>query len=523
MQVAFNLLKLLASVIIKLVLEKPIKPLTYKEYREEKVGICCGCGCSCAYVIYTDTDGIVDLYGHPADIRGMGSLCTKGIAYIQETQKNPLRLKGIYLKEGGDVKSISLREAKDLLKERLKKRTAFLLGRQTSLEDYFIAYSVGDVFVDAPVVNFKPSNTDFWKWKDYKLILSVDAEPVFSEVMSTRYLVDAVEKGAFLVCISSRFETICAKAKKRYLLTPSQMVELLEGILDIENQREDIAQLRKLLYVIKDSLIIVGAHLLNSPYRNRILRLISSFYKKFGTDYSIVGDVMPFPAKQLGDFSPESYENVIVIGNLLKLLPKETLQELKEKFVVHLTLFPDYTSHLSNLVIGTKNFTERDFINYRHGFGYTTFSPKTLEGDGFYTLSDLLDIHPNLEDYRTFKPLEMEPLYNVELPEGEPMVNGIWIHTENTLVEDLGHWYVWLHDMEKYQMAYVNQRTYRELGLKGMTLEIMGSTLALRISPKVADGVIFIPRSFDEYQPFDEGLSPNSFMKKPYMSYEVLK
>jgi hypothetical protein len=35
-----------------------------------------------------------------------------------------------------------------------------------------------------------------------------------------RYLVDAVERSAHLVCVSSRYATLCAKAKRQVLLNP---------------------------------------------------------------------------------------------------------------------------------------------------------------------------------------------------------------------------------------------------------------------------------------------------------------
>ena len=83
---------------------------------------------------------IVDLYGHPSDKRGVGSFCTKGITYIQEISKNPIRLKGIFFKHGEELKSIDLSHAIELLKEKLSKgKTAFLLGRQAGIEEYLLA------------------------------------------------------------------------------------------------------------------------------------------------------------------------------------------------------------------------------------------------------------------------------------------------------------------------------------------------------------------------------------------------
>ncbi len=501
-------------------LKRPVKPLTAKDYEEEVIGICCGCGCSCVYVVYKKENQMVDLYGHPADIRGMGSLCSKGIAYIQETQTNPIRLKGFYLREDNSFKSISYTEAKELLKKVLRGRVAFLLDRHTSLEDYLLAESLGDVFVSAPVVNFKPSSVDFWDWKDYRLILSVDAEPVFSEVMSARYVVDAVEKSAILICISSRFETLCTKAKRRFLTDPTGMVTLLEKVIHMDSTEEEAVFLRKALYTMRSSLVLMGAHLLASPYRNRFLNILQQLRKRFSVDYSLVGDIMPFPAKELKDFSPEDYDALVVMGNPFKLLPREKLKLIKDKPVVHFTFYPNYTSHMATLIIGSKHFTEREFINYRHGFSRTFCSPKVLNGEGFYTLAELLDAELDLSEYAD-RELELPYIEEVHIGKAEELLRGVWIHTENTLLEDLGHWYAWLHEMERYQKAYMNKNTAR-LFRDGF-LRLGDAELPVEITPKIADNVVFVPKSFEEYQPYYGGFSPNAFMREPYMSYEVLR
>ncbi len=500
-------------------LEKLLKPLTVKEFDEEVIGRCCGCGCGCGYVLYKKDKKIVDLYGHPNDVRGMGSLCSKGIAYIQETQMNPLRLKGIFLREGNNLSSVDFESAKRLITQSLDKKTAFFLGRNTSLEDYLIASSFGDVFVDAPTVNFRPSTVDFWDWKNYDFILSIDAEPVFSEVMSTRYIVDAVEKSGILVCVSSRFETLCAKAKKRYLLNPTDMINFLESVADANTSNKDTLEIRKLLSFMHHKLVLVGSHLLNSPYRNRLLNLLKKLRKEFKVDYSFVGDLMIFPAKNINDFSPKDYETIIVMGNLFKVLPLDVVKELANKFVIHFTLYPDYTSHNSKLIIGTKNFTEREFLFYRSGFGSIFQSSKVCHGDEFYTLSDFLDVEIDTQEQ---KYINLPLIESLDFQTPEENIHGVWIHTENTLVEDLGHWYPWLHEMEKYQKAYMNENTAAKLKVKSSVVDIRGVTFNVEVTPKIADNVIFIPKSYDEYQPYHWGVSPNCYMKKPYQSYEVL-
>ncbi|SHK50949.1 molybdopterin dinucleotide binding domain-containing protein [Thermocrinis minervae] len=489
-------------------------PLTAKGFDEQKVGFCAGCGCSCAYIAYLKDGKIVDLYGHPADERGMGSLCTKGIAYIQETPSNPFRLKDFYLKDSGQFKRITKEETLGILKEKLRGKIAFLLGRHTSLEDYLIAKELGDVYVDAPVVNFKPSTVDFVHWKDKKLIISLEAEPVFSDVMATRFLVDAVEKGSILYCFSSRYETVCAKAKKRFLLNPAESLTFLEKLLEPEDTDQEIKELKRFLYLLRDSLLLVGSHLLLSPFRNRVLNLVKNLRKRFGVSYSFVGDIMPYPAKELSEFNTD-YDLIFVVGNLLKLLPKEVLKDLR--FTVSLSLFPDYSVNNSNMVIPAKNFTERIFTIYRHAYSYRVRSDRVLDGEG-YSLYELLKEITNIDVQSLyFEPASIEDL---EI-EPEDIKGGVYVHTENTLVEDLGHWYPWLHEMERKQKAYIHPSTYKKLGLKE-NITIGDANLPLQTTPNIAPGVVFIPYSYEEFQPFDPGVSPNAFLKKPYHRWEKL-
>ena len=153
-------------------MKPPSVALTVKSFDEQVVSVCAGCGCACAYVLYKEKGQLVDLYGHPADPKGMGSLCSKGITYIQEITNNPLRLIGFYLNEREPV-ALSESEAFDIAKRKLKGKIAIILDRHlSSLEEYLLARSVGDVFVDAPVVDFKPSTVFFNRWQDFKLILS---------------------------------------------------------------------------------------------------------------------------------------------------------------------------------------------------------------------------------------------------------------------------------------------------------------------------------------------------------------
>ncbi len=510
----------------------PSVPLTRKPFEEQVVSLCAGCGCGCGYVLYKDQGKPTDLYGHPADPKGMGSLCSKGITLLQEVAQNPLRLLGFYLWEGQGFINISQSQAEKLIKEHLRGKVAIVLDRHlSSLEEYLLARQLGDVFVDAPVVGFEPSETFFNRWQNYMLIIGWEAEPVFSEVMSMRYLVDAVERSAHLVCVSSRFATLCAKAKRHVLLNPIKQLAFMNSLLEPEHTDPLATELKKALHLLK-SLILVGTDLIASPFREGVLSILLRLKKRFEVDYNFVGDIMPFPAKELKDFvsSLEDYDSFVFFGNPLVQAPQEVRERIKEKFSVHFTLFPNLTSQYSTLVIGSANFPERDFIAYRNSFGRVYLCPKSMEKPKdavvpYEFLGNIFGIKVKVEEFikveRGFEGtlLELPPLeggFAFEIPK-----EGIVLYTSNGLVDELGHWNPWTHQMEKYQKAYISERTARKLGVKDkLTLE--GKEFNVVISSNVADDLIYVPLSFEEFQPFDPGQSVGSFAKEPYYRFEIL-
>lgn len=518
-------------------------PLTVKEFDNQRVGLCAGCGCGCGYILYIKEGKVVDLYGHPADPRGIGSLCTKGITYIQEISENPLRLKGIFLREDGDFIPLDYSQAIEILKNKLSKgRTAFLLGRQAGLEEYIIARRITeDIFVDTAVLDFLPSTIHPTQWKEAKFILSVDAEPVFSEVMSSRWLVDAVESGGYLYCISSRYETLSSKARKSKLLRPDLMVEFLQNLLEPEKRDEEVEFLKRNLFLLRGSLVLFGSNLLSSPFGQKVVEILKGLRKRYRVNYSFVGDLMPFPAKTLEEFFErfEEFDNLVIIGNLIRYFKEEHLRDLKKKFVVSFQIFPNITTHYSHLAFASSMFYERDFINYRHGFGYLLYSPRTLEKeeniyDPYKVLSSVFSVDVDLESFlgehgidlqrlreEGETPLKMKDVASVEINSFKIKKGRLFLSTDSTLVEDLGHWNPWTHEMERFQKAYVNPKTAREFGF-GHSIEIKGLTFHLQLTENIAEGVLFIPFDYEEFQPFDPGYRVGSFAEKPYYRYEVL-
>ncbi len=530
------------DIITQMALEPTNLPLTVKKFDALSCGICAGCGCSCGYILYKKDKEVIDLYGHPKDPNGIGSFCTKGIAYIQELYNSPLRLKKPYLWEKGRLKEVSLKDAIFIAKENLKGKIAFLLDRTAGLEEYLLAREVSEeVFCDAPYLPFKASSLRPQEWKDKRLIITLEAYPVYSEVMSTRWIVDAVEKGSYLLSISSRYDTLMAKAQGKHLLPPYEGIRLLEKLMEPEESNEITRFLKRFLVTVRSSLLLVGSSLLLSNFGGKVVNLLRELRKKFGVEYSLVGDVMPFPAKGLKEFSRrlETFDSIVIFGNPLRFLKRESIEKLKGKFVLHFSLFPNFTAHHATLVIPSLGFAEREFINYRHGLGFVSYSPKTLEPygiDPYLFLSEVFGTKADLRGFLNLYGVDLELLKSslgglgLDIPDMESMdfslevqepEKGVYIYTDNSIVEEMGHWLPWTHEMEKYQKAYMNRETAKKLSVKEK-LRIRGVELDVVITPNLADDVVFVPSSFEEYQPFDPGVSVGMFLEDPYNRYEVL-
>jgi len=221
----------------------------------------------------------------------------------------------------------------------------------------------------------------------------------------------------------------------------------------------------------------------------------------------------------------------VFFGNPLVQLPQEVRERIKEKFSVHFTLFPNLTSQYSTLVVGSANFSERGFIAYRNSFGRVYFCPKAIQKpEGavvpYSFLGEVFGIEVNVEEFLKVEPgfegtpLELPPIE--EEPASGRLMEGIVLYTSNGLVDELGHWNPWTHNIERYQRAYMSEKTARKLGVKNR-LTLRGKEFEVVITPNVADDVVYVPLSFEEFQPFDPGYSVGSFAKEPYYRFEVLE
>jgi NADH-dependent fumarate reductase subunit C len=360
--------------------------------------------------------------------------------------------------------------------------------------------------------------------------------------MATRWLVDAVERGAYLFCLSSRYETLCAKAKERLLLKPDLIIEFLQKLISPEKEEAKAEFVKRNLYLLKGSLVLIGTGILASPFRKALLHILSQLRKKYGVNYSLVGDVMPFKAEELDRFVErlEEFDNIVVVGNLFRYLRDEHLEALRSKLVISFQSFPNLTAHHSDLVFASTMFHERDFINYRHGFGYLAYSQKAIQPDEetynpYEVLSHILGRTADLEGFLSElcvdagklreegeQNLKLPSIEDAELTPGGFKGSELFLYVDTSLVEELGHWNPWTHEMEKEQRARINPETARRLGIKDR-IKLRGVELEVQLDSNIAKGLVFVPSEYDEFQPFDPGHRVGKLLNSPSNRYEVIE
>ena len=523
-------------------------PLTAKDFDEVRCGLCMGCGCGCGYIAYLKGGKIEDIYGHPHDPNGIGSLCSKGLALLQEAPYSSFRVTNILRREGGSFAEATIDQIKEFVKG--KKKVGIFLDRLTDLKDYAYATAVTEnVYSDSLFLPFKPSTIPPQRWRDQRFILALECEPVFSEVMATRWLVDAFERSSYIVSVSSRFATTSAKATERHLLSPPLIVRFITELADILDGKEGsylfkdiLERIAKVLTLIRESVILVGDTLLRSPWSGNVLRSLLRIRRKAGVNYSLVGNVTPVKSKGIKEFLEEldDLELLILSSNPAVYMSEADLGKLLQKDVVALSLYPDLTANYSAYIVPAKLFHEREFVGFRNGFGRVFHTPLLIDPpSGAYTpwelLKEVFGVEADTEAILNNLGLSYEEITSSEsgaeadlppleesedLPEEEYLSgDGIFIVCDNGLVDNLGHWHLWTHGLEREQMAYVNPETADALGL-GEEISLRGVSLKVKRTPNVAKNVIFVPASFDELQPFDIGIRPGRILKKPWLRIE---
>ncbi len=519
------------------------RPLSVREFGEARCGVCFGCGCACGYIAYLKDGKLVDVYGHPHHPSNIGSLCSRGITLLQRMVSSPFRLTRPLLRKGSSWTELEEHEAQRWMERNLSGRVGVFLSRHTSLEDYLAVKKLTEnVYGDALHLPFSASTVRPRRWSSKRVILSLECEPVFSEVMSARWLVDACERSAYIVSVSSRYATVSAKASKRVLVKPPLVVRFIEELAnaiegkEVGHFREEVERLAVAFSSLTaESLILVGDTLLRSRWRANVLSALRRIRNRLKVDYSVVGDVSPFELGELPEFLSdlESFDSLILFGNPALYMSDEQLRALEGKRVVHFSPFPNLTSHHAQLVVPSALFQEREFTGYRTCFGALYRSTPVLTPppgavDPARLIASLSGREPDTEGFllsRGVKPdrlMEEEgselPARPIELWEGqlEPAAlddEGIFLICDNGLVDETGRWSLWTHELEGEQEALLNSGTAEKLGADGY-VRLGAERLRTRISSNIADETVWLPLSFEETQPFLGGVRPGRILKE---------
>jgi NADH-dependent fumarate reductase subunit C len=156
--------------------------------------------------------------------------------------------------------------------------------------------------------------------------------------------------------------------------------------------------------------------------------------------------------------------------------------------------------------------------------------------EGSLSLHELLGKEPDLERFLSEVGLSEESVKtaeggaDIDLPfieDVEEDYEGDYLGEEKnflvcdaTLVDEVGHWNPWTHDIEREQRAYMSEKTMKQLGVRN-EIEIRGVNLTVKENNNVADGVVFVPNSYEESQPFDPGVRVGRLMRDPSLRIET--
>jgi len=507
------------------------KPLTVKDFDTVKTGLCGWCACGCGYLLYLKGGKVVDLYGHPADPNGLGSFCTKGITYIQGLAENPLRIRDFLVREGDSFRRAEEKEISDFLSEAFKGKVAVFLDKYSDLKEYLLFKDSGfDLYSESVFLPFRWVSLSPQSWPNKRVVVILEAEPTFSEVMLSRWLVDAFEKGAYILNLTTRYTTVSQKASRVILDKPDNLVKTFLSMAEGTFLEELLSSFGR------ETLLLVGDTLLKSPLGGAVLRALKELRKRYSVDYALIGSITPFPSEGLKEFKERigEYDTLLLFGNPLLYFSDEEVKKLKGKKLIAVSFFPNITALHSDIIIPRRGLAEREFIN--RGVGFFSFSPPTLSSDlldHLRLLGDILKLDQRPQDFLkqfgidyseltkgSAKPL-LPDITEINLPNYSFEESEYWLLCDNGLVEDMGHWFEWTHAIERDQYVYLNERTLRKLGLSD-SISLRGVSLPLKVNNNLADGVVFVPASYEEYQPYEPGVRVGRIMEKPYFKTEGL-
>ena len=479
-----------------------LEPLSVKTFDRELTGHCIGCNCGCKFIAYVKDDKIVDVTGHPSDKIGMGSFCTKGIALVQELPFSEFRLRSSN-KTNIDFDNIGI-----------------YVDRFCTDEELYRAFSFTENIYSNMLYVEKPKTIDIERIPDKKVILNI-SEPSYYDVMLSRWIIDAKQKGAKLFCAGAVFTNIMFKANYKKLVSPSYFLSFLEDIKNAfeKGYHEDefinkfftfSTKLNSALIIIEDSYIKID--------RDFVLGFLTYMKEKYGIDYIITGNITTWPVKSISDHLEElqSHDFIINAGDMFRYIPDDKLETFSKKDILSLSHMASMSANLSKYYIPRKFFIETDFTKKTAFLDVS--SKKIFDNDDAYTL---LDIIPDIKNNPSFKSQK----------QGYVTLDKYTLFVGHTVVDEMGHYSRWLHEIEPNQFVYISKNLADNIGITdGEFLEITTdygrAVLKVKISANIPDDTFFVSDGFDEYQPFYEGVRPGvlaidrSFV--PVVSYRKL-
>ncbi|MGC8649459.1 MAG: molybdopterin dinucleotide binding domain-containing protein [Hydrogenobaculum sp.] len=463
-----------------------IEHFSSKNFEKELIGYCIGCNCGCKFIAFVKDNKIVDVTGHPSDRLGMGSFCTKGIALVQELPFSEFRLKE------SNKPNIDL-----------NKDIGIYVDRFCTEEELQRAFSFTENVYSNMLYVEKPKTIEIENIPDKKVILNI-SEPSYYDVMLSRWIIDAKQKGAKLFSAGAMFTNITFKANYKKLIPPSEFLSFLENIKNAfeigHSEDEFINKFALFSTKLSDALIVIEDSYIKID-RDFVLEFLKYMKEKYNIDYVITGNITHWPVKNIKEHLKdiENHEIVVNVGDMFRYIPDDKLEIFSKKDILSLSQMANMSVNLSKYYLPRKFFIEMDFTKK------TAFldvgAQAIFENENSYTL---LDIIPNVGKNISYT---KSPKQETTTLQGPTLFVG------HSVVDDMGHYSRWLHEIEPNQYIYINKSLAEIINITDgelleITTEYGKAVLKVKISANIPDNTFFISDGFDEYQPFYEGVRP---------------
>ncbi|MFP3254445.1 MAG: molybdopterin dinucleotide binding domain-containing protein [Hydrogenobaculum sp.] len=460
-----------------------IEHLSSKNFDKELIGHCIGCNCGCKFIAYIKDNQIIDVTGHPSDKLGMGSFCTKGIALVQELPFSEFRLK----------------ESKAIDIDITNKDVGIYVDRFCTEEELQRAFSFTENIYSNMLYVEKPKTIEIEHIPNKKVILNI-SEPSYYDVMLSRWIIDAKQKGAKLFSAGAIYTNMSFKANYKKLIPPSEFLSFLENIKNAfekgYHEDEFINKFSLFSTKLSDALIIIEDSYIRIN-RDFVLGFLKYMKEKHNIDYIITGNITHWPVRGIEGI--DKHEVIINLGDMFRYIPDGKLDSLSKKDVITISHMANMSVNLSRYYLSRKFFIEMDFTKK------TAFlevdSKKLFENENAYTL---LDIIPQVD----------KNISHNKSPKQETITLQVYtLFIGHSVVDEIGHYSRWLHEIEPNQYVYINKTLADSVDITDgelleITTEYGKAVLRVKISANIPEHTFFISDGFDEYQPFYEGVRP---------------